>query len=248
MKKSHFILYLLICLTVVEAYAEFAGNKVLMFYTKPLLLPMIMLYAFVVINHRWNKALKFLLVALFFSWIGDVSLMLTPEHPLDNSLMGVPKSKYFFLLGLSSFLINHLFLISIYRKVTTENGESLFQQNKFSFLPFLAYGIVMVSVVVPPVYDNPEKSLATIPVILYASILLSMSAFAYNRYSFVSTKSFWLVFIGAVLFVFSDSIIALNFLAFPGLIPKPGFVIMTTYVAAEFLIAKGILLQFFEEK
>jgi len=248
MKKSHFILYLLICLTVVEAYAEFAGNKVLMFYTKPLLLPMIMLYAFVVINHRWNKALKFLLVALFFSWIGDVSLMLTPEHPLDNSLMGVPKSKYFFLLGLSSFLINHLFLISIYRKVTTENGESLFQQNKFSFLPFLAYGIVMVSVVVPPVYDNPEKSLATIPVILYAAILLSMAAFAYNRYGFVNTKSFWLVFIGAVLFVFSDSIIALNFLAFPGFIPKPGFVIMTTYVAAEFLIAKGILLQFFEEK
>jgi uncharacterized membrane protein YhhN len=248
MKKSHFILYLLICLTVVEAYAEFAGNKVLMFYTKPLLLPMIMLYAFVVINHRWNKALKFLLVALFFSWIGDVSLMLTPEHPLDNSLMGVPKSKYFFLLGLSSFLINHLFLISIYRKVTTENGESLFQQNKFSFLPFLAYGIVMVSVVVPPVYDNPEKSLATIPVILYAAILLSMAAFAYNRYGFVNTKNFWLVFIGAVLFVFSDSIIALNFLAFPGLIPKPGFVIMTTYVAAEFLIAKGILLQFFEEK
>ena len=115
-------------------------------------------------------------------------------------------------------------------------------------MPFLVYGIVMVSVVVPPVYNNPEKSMATLPVILYAAILLSMAAFAYNRYGFVNTKSFWLVFIGAVLFVFSDSIIALNFLAFPGLIPKPGFVIMTTYVAAEFLIAKGILLQFFEEK
>ena len=248
MKKQQFVMYVLLALSIVEAYAEFTGNKALMFYTKPLLLPMIMLYAYMVIDHRWNSALKFLLLALFFSWIGDVSLMLTPEHPLDNSLMGVPKSKYFFLLGLSSFLINHLFLISIYRKASTGKEGGLFQQNKFSFLPFLAYGIVMVSVVVPPVYNNPEKSMATLPVILYAAILLSMAAFAYNRYGFVNTKSFWLVFIGAVLFVFSDSIIALNFLAFPGLILKPGFVIMTTYVAAEFLIAKGILLQFFEEK
>jgi hypothetical protein len=75
-----------------------------------------------------------------------------------------------------------------------------------------------------------------------------MAAFAYNRYGFVNTKSFWLVFIGAVLVCVFRFYYCFEFFAFPGLIPKPGFVIMTTYVAAEFLIAKGILLQFFEEK
>jgi hypothetical protein len=79
MKKQQFVMYVLFALSIVEAYAEFTGNKALMFYTKPLLLPMIMLYAYVVIDHRWNSALKFLLLALFFSWIGDVSLMLTPR-------------------------------------------------------------------------------------------------------------------------------------------------------------------------
>ncbi len=248
MKKQTLALYLLFILAFVESYAEFTGNRVLMFYTKPWLLPMIMVYVYLVIDSRWNSALKYLLLALFFSWIGDVSLMLTPEHPTDTSLMGLPKSKYFFLLGLSSFLINHLFLIAIYRKGVRDHKSTLFQLNKFLLLPFLIYGIIIVSVVVPPIYYNPEKSMAALPVVLYATILLGMAAYATNRFGFVNNKSFWWVFTGAILFVFSDSIIALNFLAFPGLVPKPGFVIMVTYFAAEFMIAKGILLEFFEEK
>ncbi len=35
MKKQQFVMYVLLALSIVEAYAEFTGNKALMFYTKP---------------------------------------------------------------------------------------------------------------------------------------------------------------------------------------------------------------------
>lgn len=243
MKKSEVIKYLMFALAFVEFYSEFTHNRELMFFTKPLLLPMIMLYYFVSIN-SWNKTHNLILTALFLSWIGDVSLMLTPENESDLSIMGVPKSKYFFLLGLSAFLVNHLFLITAYRIPVTPDKQSLFQTNKLLFLPLVIFCLLMIAIIAPAVYNNPEKSMATIPVMLYAIILTSMAAFALNRYGFVNSKSFWFVFIGALFFLFSDAMIALNFLAFPGLIPKPGFVIITTYFIAEFLIADGMLKEF----
>ncbi len=240
MKKSEVIKYLTFAVALVEFYSEFTHHRELMFFTKPLLLPMIILYYFVSMG-SWNKTHKLILTALFLSWIGDVSLMLTPENESDLSIMGVQKSKYFFLLGLSAFLINHLFLITAYRIPVISERQTLFHKNKLLFLPLIIFCILMVAIIAPAVYNNPEKNIATIPVIIYAIILTSMAAFALNRFGFVNKKSFWFVFIGALFFVFSDSIIALNFLVFPELIPKPGFIIITTYFVAEFLIAEGML-------
>ena len=241
--KVSFALVLLTINALVEFYAEFVVNIPLITITKPFLLPSLMLYFVLSLNGKWSLVSKLVLCALFFSWIGDVSLMLTPESETDFSAIGIPKSKYFFLLGLSAFLINHLFLISAYRKSWNGSSETFFQTKKIYFIPFIVFWLIMIAVIVLPLYVNTEKSAASVPVILYAAVISSMAAFALNRYGFISNKSFWLVFIGALLFVFSDVMIALNFLAFPGILPKPGFVIITTYFVAEFLITQGMLKQ-----
>jgi len=69
-----------------------------------------------------------------------------------------------------------------------------------------------------------------------------MSAMALNRYKAVSFKSFYIVFSGSLLFVISDTLIALDKFLMP--IPNDRIFVMSTYIVAQFLIMKGILKQF----
>jgi uncharacterized membrane protein YhhN len=78
-----------------------------------------------------------------------------------------------------------------------------------------------------------------IPVIVYAAVITTMVLTALFRYGRTSNSSFWQVFIGAVLFMISDSILAINKFLDP--ITNAGLYIMITYVAAQFLIVHGIL-------
>jgi uncharacterized membrane protein YhhN len=69
-----------------------------------------------------------------------------------------------------------------------------------------------------------------------------MSAMALNRFRAVNPASFFLVFAGSVLFVISDSLIALD--KFLTSIPHDRLLVMSTYISAQFLIMMGILKQF----
>jgi len=80
-----------------------------------------------------------------------------------------------------------------------------------------------------------------VPVILYMVIILLMLLSALNRYGKVNGLSYILVVIGAMLFVISDSLIAIT--KFHMNINFGGIVIMITYVAGQYLIALGCLRQ-----
>ena len=80
------------------------------------------------------------------------------------------------------------------------------------------------------------------PVILiYALSLMGMSMMALNRRGRVNPSSFRLVFFGSLLFLLSDSMIALN--KFSMEIPLAGFWIMITYILAQYLIMRGLILE-----
>jgi len=64
---------------------------------------------------------------------------------------------------------------------------------------------------------------------------------ALNRSGRVGAMSFKLVFVGSLLFLLSDSMIAFN--KFNSDIPLAGFLIMITYVAAQYLIMRGLILE-----
>lgn len=235
------VLVLLTIVIAIELYSEYYHLKEMMFFTKPLILPLIAVY-FSTDNHKTDsKVLKLMLGAFLFSWFGDISLMLTPEVPSDTELMGIPKSKYFFLAGLSSFLVAQLLFIFSYRRCLSSATSKV---KPLWFLPFVFYWVLMLGIVLPPLSVNEEKSAAVIPVILYATILISMAAIAMTRFGRTNQRSFLLTLSGACIFVLSDSLIALNFLAMKTPMEQAGFLIMSTYIAAEFLIARGILEHF----
>ena len=70
-------------------------------------------------------------------------------------------------------------------------------------------------------------------------MLVSMAVAALNRSGKVAARSFQFVFIGALFFVSSDSILA--YTKFVGGFPKSEIVVMATYGIAQFLLVWGML-------
>lgn len=80
-----------------------------------------------------------------------------------------------------------------------------------------------------------------IPVIFYIIVILLMAITAFLRQVKVSKISFVLVFLGAILFVISDSILALNKFYMP--LSFSSISIMFSYALAQYFIVMGLLKQ-----
>ena len=101
----------------------------------------------------------------------------------------------------------------------------------------MAYGIV-VYILLFPHLDGVLKP----AVLIYVLAILSMSSMALNRLGNGHPISFTLVFAGSLLFVASDTMIAIN--RFLVSIPFEGLLIMSTYIGAQYLIMRGLLMQY----
>jgi uncharacterized membrane protein YhhN len=78
-----------------------------------------------------------------------------------------------------------------------------------------------------------------IPVFLYALVLLFMGVWAFKRRGGTNSPSFTLVATGAVLFVLSDSLIAVNRFFFA--LPAERILVMSIYLTAQYLIVQGLI-------
>jgi len=88
-------------------------------------------------------------------------------------------------------------------------------------------------------YLKPNLEEMIFPVMAYVAIIIGMNIAALNRYNKVNARSFWLIMIGAILFLISDSIIAIN--KFDHTINHARVYIMITYLIAQYLIVQGTL-------
>ena len=194
----------------------------IMAISKPLLMPLLGLFAFLTSQNKRSKAIKFILVSLVFSWLGDVFLMF------------LEKGDLFFMLGLVSFLIAHvLYIVAFISETKDKPGKSALITRPFAAFPFVAsYGLLLL-ILIPNLGDM------LIPVIVYATVITFMVLMSLNRYGKVAHNSFVMVLFGAALFMVSDSIIALNKFYKPFDWARLG--IMSTYMLGQFLIVKGCL-------
>ncbi|MBK6263789.1 lysoplasmalogenase [Marivirga sp. S37H4] len=188
---------------------------------KPLLVLTLLMFFWEKSDHRKNeKWVIHVTLALAFSWIGDVMLLFTDKNFL------------FFFAGLGSFLVAHLFYILAYWKATYERRLKF----HLSVVPFVVIGYaVLMGYLILPYLDG----IIQIPVGFYAVIISLMVVFAWYRRGQTSSSSFQWVFIGAILFVVSDSILAIN--RFAETIPYAGLAVMITYIAAQWTIVNGLL-------
>ena len=78
-----------------------------------------------------------------------------------------------------------------------------------------------------------------IPVTIYGIVITCMLIAAFNRKNRVNVVSFYFTITGAILFVFSDSCIAINLFYKPFELAR--MIIMITYILAQLIIIKGVL-------
>jgi uncharacterized membrane protein YhhN len=164
---------------------------------------------------------KTFLLALIFCWSGDVLLMFEHHYEL------------FFLAGLGSFLIAHLLLIFTYRQLLfPDSGLHGTQRIRLSF-PIILAGSGLVVVLYPRLGE------LKIPVMVYALVLTLMVVQAIFRLGRTKGSSFWPVFLGATLFMLSDSLLATDKFYEPFYLA--GVWVMATYIAAVYLIVNGVI-------
>ena len=85
----------------------------------------------------------------------------------------------------------------------------------------------------------PRLGELRLPVVVYAGVLMFMVLNALFRFRRTNAQSFWMSFAGAVLFMLSDSILAINKFLEP--VPNAGLLVMSTYLAGQFLIVRGLI-------
>lgn len=130
-----------------------------------------------------------------------------------------------FVVGLTAFLIGHLFYAAGF---LTQWRYSLLRF--LSIVPIAIYSLFMGSELVSSIKANGDHGLI-IPVIAYITVISLM------LWSAIMTGNRWAM-LGSLLFVISDSILSWNM--FVSDIRYSGVWIMTTYYAAQFLIARSI--------
>ncbi len=212
-------------IATLEIFADLSDKIILLYVTKPLLMIILMILFSLNGFMEGKKFGKAIMVGLFFSLWGDVFLMFR-----DDNL---------FIFGLGSFLMAHLAYIYGFVSNTREScittGKII--GNFFLVIPFFIFLRYFMGYIGPFIRSSPDTSDFIIPVWVYGLTITTMGYVATVRANVVSKLSFRTIFIGAILFIVSDSIIAIN--KFVQEIPYSAFWIMSTYVTAQFLIVTG---------
>lgn len=191
-------------------------NEGIQYFAKPLIVPALAAYFISCAGTVSSRLKRWILAALFFSWAGDVLLMF------------VPKNEIFFLAGLVSFLLAHIFYIIFFHRVRVlENikGKLLL------LLVVVAYYAILITILLPYLGDMK------VPVLVYGLVISFMLMLAMHMVFITDKKAGKWMMAGALLFVLSDSILAFNKFYKP--FELAGILIMLTYGLAQLLIVKG---------
>ena len=216
---KYLFLALLVFFSVVHLADCFSGKRKSSAKTKPFLVPLILsYYLFSVDIPAWQ-----LVAALIASWLGDVLL--------------IPSGKKYFIAGGSSFTAAHIFFISLYRSHINFSTVNL----------LIVAGAALVYAAVIALdsrvlwqYLDPFTRFA---MITYMIVNTTMNLFALMQLLSNPGLPAALTYIGAILFFTSDAILFIvRFHKRPGFIWKRHFMVMVTYILAEFLITQGMIL------
>ncbi len=223
MKKSNSCLVLLVAVIfVAELYSRWNNIHFLEYIAKPFLLIWIAVFYF--LNTRSFRKDVFIYLAFLFSWTGDMFLMLAHINGL------------FFYVGVGGFFLAQLSYIKVFTSCIRSDNKGYLFKRPVLLIPFAVY----LSAILVLITGKMEGIMIPV-IIVYAFALILMSVTALNRKTHVNKASFNFVFWGSVLFVISDSMIAIN--KFYAEFPRSSFLIMLTYFTAQVLIMTGLIVK-----
>ena len=212
MGKSKIVLLVFMVVSLLDITGILFKIPILIKLFKPfILLSLMALYA-VSVSER-NKTY---ILALLFSFMGDFFLIFEGE--------------LYFIVGLVSFLIAHLFFIKI---VFGRLQKSTISKILVSIFPFLTLFLFLIFFL----KDTLNELL--IPVIIYGFTISTFGVVAMLDYLNTKTTQSFLMFVGAVIFISSDSILAIH--KFYNTTQIFAVLIMITYIVAQYLIYRSMV-------
>ena len=214
MALSYVAIALCACALVSAALATWsqaASRRGLHLVTKPLATALIIAVAAVAAAPVPAAYKTLVLAGLALSLLGDVALMF-PEK--------------WFTAGLVAFLAAQVSYILAFKP---RPGHPV---SPATFLPFVLFGLLMFFLLAPKL--GPMK----LPVFIYIAAITLMAGFAAARFIDRGGTKPLLAFIGAVLFLISDSVLAYD--RFARKVPGARIIILGTYFPAQLLIALSV--------
>lgn len=221
MKKSQGILILVfVALVIVQMIGSWTGNIWFEYLAKPLLLPWMALY-FLLYSGKGDFKWMVLL-AFFFSWTGDMLLMFSGSMEI------------LFYAGVGGFFMAQLCYILVFSKFFKSQKKGLIIRKPLILIPYLLY-LIGIIVLLFPGLDGFMRPI----IVIYGGSLIAMALAAVNLRGKVPIPVFNYIFWGSILFVLSDTMLAVN--KFHSELPKSAVLIMSTYIAAQLLILLGLV-------
>ena len=177
--------------------------------------PLIMISLILLYLASSEKRNSLYLAALVFSFLGDVFL-------LDKN--------DFFLFGVGAFLIAQLFYIVLVRRNSPDLGQ---RSLLMAAPPFIVYLILLMSLLMPGL------GILKYPVLVYGMVISVFGITALQNQITRRNASSGILLVGAVLFIVSDSLIAINKFVEPHMVYPVA--IMLTYVLAQYFIYRYVI-------
>ena len=225
MNRRNIILALIFALIVIAALiGSLLDNGLLESLARPLVMIWITIYF--LLNARKRSLRAGVLIAFFFSWVGDLFMMLTGE--CDNEL--------FFYVGVGAFFLAQVIYIFVFLFSTENDIKGLLLRNPLWIIPLAGYGVLFYMFLHYKL-DGPNEYI----VMVYTASLVGMSLAALNRRDRVNFSSFRLVFAGTLVFLVSESLMAIN--KFHTDFQYAGLLNMVTFFSAQYLIMRGLILE-----
>ena len=185
----------------------------------PILMPLLVIYVLLARPRPTPKFIWLLIAAQVLSWFGDIALAVHIDA--------------LFLVGVGCFLLAQICYILTFRAIRP--GPHLLSQRKLLLIPYLVYFLAMMAVVLP------SAGVLAPALVIYGAILLSMAAMALDAWPRVPPAGARMLLVGSILFVISDSLIAVTKF---GPVPENApvaTVLIGTYCVAQILLMLGVM-------
>jgi uncharacterized membrane protein YhhN len=190
-------------------------KKSWLFYTKPIIIPVLVLYYML----NAHQTYQIIIIALIFAFLGDFLLLWN-------------KNKKFIRLGMLSYLAMHILFVIFMLKhqvhLSFENFQSIIMSVVYMLLGIIIFSILFRSL----------KNF-TIPVIIYIVVLLSVSYICFFNVMERRTEVTFVQYLGSLLFIVSYTIFAFDNFRKP--LRNSGIFIILTYIMAQIFLLSGFI-------
>lgn len=211
-------LILLIIFSGIHLFHSWKDDEKHRKFTKPFLIPLIAGFYFC----SSQTILWTFVASLFFSWLGDIFLMIKRNKTVA--------------IGGVSFLLSHIFFVITYLP------NIQFSSINYIYILFASVVYILLIIFISRHIEKTIPSIFKFPISLYLAINATMNIFALMQFISLKTSSSLLIYLGAAIFFISDlTCITVRFSDLKNFIFKKHFTVMITYIISFVLITLGMI-------